>query len=169
MSQPPDSPRNHGQRTTGFRGALSPPFMPERPCGRLPLEDRPQHSSSLDRRVLHALQIIQVSGCNQDLRLANIAAMLGISGSRLQHLVRRDTGESFGRHLNKHRATQAATLLCSTSLLVKEIAAKVGFRNVLSLERRFKPVFGCTPSEYRHRSGNNEGDWGLKRADLRTA
>jgi AraC-like DNA-binding protein len=78
--------------------------------------------------------------------------MLGISGSRLQHLLRRDTGASFGWHLNKRRSRHAAVLLRTTSLLVKEIAAKAGFKNTLSLERHFRAFFGCTPSQYRNQS-----------------
>jgi AraC-like DNA-binding protein len=106
---------------------------------------------AFDRRVLNVLWIIQGSGCDQEITLAKIAALLNISRSRLQHLLRRDTGASFTWHLNRHRVAQAAMLLRGTSLLVKEIAARVGFRNTLALERHFKAVLECTPSEYRVR------------------
>jgi AraC-like DNA-binding protein len=125
------------------------------------VESQLQASSSLDQRVLHVLWIIQISCCDQDLKFADIATRLGISCSRLQHLLQRDTGASFGCHLNTQRATQAAVLLRSTSLLVKEIAAKAGFRNILSLERRFKTFFGCTPTEYRNRTSGQKAAAGL--------
>ena len=95
------------------------------------------------------LAIIEEAYVDPDLRLGEIANKLGISCSYLQHLIKRETGASFTRHLHQTRTGAAAFLLTTTVLEVKEVVAKVGYANTASLERHFKVFFGSTPTAYR--------------------
>ncbi len=104
----------------------------------------------MDSRVSQTLAIVKSSYSDRCLSIAEIAHGLCVSVSRLQHLVRRDTGASFGEHLHKTRTGAAALLLANTSLRVNEVAARVGYSGTLALERHFKALFGRTPTEFKH-------------------
>lgn len=110
-----------------------------------------QHPRLVDDRVLRLIAVIQSTYADPELTLAKVASIFSISRSRLQHLVKRDTGISFSKLLHNERIRRAADLLRSTTLAVKEVAAKAGYPNSSSLERHFKAILGCTPTEFRSR------------------
>jgi len=49
------------------------------------------------------------------------------------------------------RVDEARSLLLSTNLLVKEVAARVGFSDVFYFSRSFKRMIGMSPTEFRRR------------------
>lgn len=78
-----------------------------------------------------------------------LAAQCGLSGSRLAHLFRDETGTSPGQFLEQLRLDRAAMLLRSTSLNVTEIAMATGYPNAFYFSNRFKKFHGVSPSDYR--------------------
>lgn len=81
-----------------------------------------------------------------------VAAALGVSHAHLCRLVRQTTGTTFSALLRAIRTREAAILLTSTSLSVKEVAALTGFSSTAPLDRAFRRAFGESPTEYRMRS-----------------
>ena len=53
------------------------------------------------------------------------------------------------QHINFLRIEQASRLLRETDRAVMDIALSVGFENFSYFIKRFREVFGCTPSQYR--------------------
>jgi AraC-like DNA-binding protein len=56
------------------------------------------------------------------------------------------------KYLKTLRMRQAATLLTTTFLSVKEIVRRVGLTDESHFVRDFKRLYGRTPSEYRHKA-----------------
>jgi len=110
-----------------------------------------QPSDTADERVKAALRIVDTSFWRSNLNAGEIARRLGVSSSRLQHLVKRDTGSSLLWHLHAARMRRAALLLRQTRLLVKQIAGEAGYCSTSSLERHFQKFFACSPRLYRAR------------------
>jgi len=81
-----------------------------------------QQFQIMDERVKAALRIIDTSFWRDTLKATEIARRLGVSSSRLQHLVKRDTGSSLLWHVHAARIRRAALLLRQTKLLVKQVA-----------------------------------------------
>ena len=124
-------------------------FTPEQHWARQPFH-------TADERVKAALRIIDTSFWRSNLNAGEIARRLGVSSSRLQHLVKRDTGSSLLWHLHAARIRRAALLLRQTKLLVKQVAGEAGYRSTSSLERHFQKFFACSPKIYRaHKTASN--------------
>jgi hypothetical protein len=67
----------------------------------------------------------------------------------LSRAVARLTGHSFPTHLNAVRMLEAARLLRTSALSVKEISARVGFSHVSHFDRTFRRWFQMMPGEFR--------------------
>ncbi len=81
--------------------------------------------------------------------VAEMARQMGMSYSGFQHLYKKIFGVSVMYDLTKSRFDYAARLLLTTNLNVKEIAQKCGYISEYSFMRKFKEIYGKTPSEYR--------------------
>ena len=101
---------------------------------------------SMDERVRVAVELMRSSpSCD----FKRLAGTLGLSPSRLRHLFRAQIGVSPGRFLKLVRLDRARTLLASSTLLVKEVAARVGASDVSHFVRSYKSFYGETPSRDR--------------------
>lgn len=58
-------------------------------------------------------------------------------------------GKTYVKYLNEVRMNQAKTLLCETSMKVKEVSAQVGYLNDQYFCNKFKSYYGCTPEQFR--------------------
>lgn len=110
---------------------------------------RASHTAEHDPRVLRTLEAIERRFGDPCLRLRRLAADVALSDCRLTQLVKMATGRSFGSHLHARRVAEARELLASSSLSVKEIAARVGYSATTQLDRHFKRVMRTSPSMYR--------------------
>jgi transcriptional regulator GlxA family with amidase domain len=110
-----------------------------------------QRFPTVDERVKAALRIVDTSFWRSSLNAGEIARRLAVSSSRLQHLVKRDTGSSLLWHVHAARIKRAALLLRQTKLLIKQVAAEAGYCSTSSLERHFQKFFACSPRVYRAR------------------
>lgn len=100
---------------------------------------------ALDRRVAEVLRAINMRFAEPDLSLRKLAREQHLSPWRLCHLLA-DAGVSFRRRLHETRCREAARLLRETPLLVKEVAAKVGYSSARQLSRHMKVVVGYSAS-----------------------
>lgn len=80
------------------------------------------------------------------------AAHSGMSYSGFQHLYKKYFGVSVKSDIIKSRFLYSEKLLLTTNLSVKSIAQKCGYINEYSFMRKFKEIYGITPTEYRRTS-----------------
>lgn len=117
------------------------------------------HAHSLSARRVADPRVAQViSELNrryrEPLTVADLAATVHLSPSRLAHLFQEATGQAPIQMLLHLRLRQAARLLEFSTLGIAEIAAEVGFASPFYFSRQFRRQFGVSPTAYRaQRSG----------------
>ena len=84
--------------------------------------------------------------------LGEMADSVNLSPPYFCYLFKSVTGVPPARYLKSLRLEQAATLLTTTFLSVKEIVRRVGCTDESHFVRDFKRVYGVTPSDYRNGS-----------------
>jgi two-component system, response regulator YesN len=84
-----------------------------------------------------------------DIGLDGTARRFNVSKNYLCLLFRRETGTNFVNYLNQIRIARAKELLVGTSLSVKEVAARVGYKNPNYFSRMFKRLVGKTVTEFK--------------------
>ena len=87
-----------------------------------------------------------------ELKVADLAARLGVPEHRVSRLIGQSLGEAnFNQWVNRHRVAHARRLLadpaCSASIL--DISGDAGFASLGPFNRAFKAATGMTPSAYR--------------------
>lgn len=102
----------------------------------------------MDRRI----QIVS-SALEADFRrgwdIVQLGQMVNLSGSRLRHLFKAEMDQTPAQYLKAIRMREAATLLRTTFLSVKEIMNRVGISNESHFVHEFKKAHGLAPSKYR--------------------
>ena len=78
-----------------------------------------------------------------------LAVLVNLSGSRLRHLFKQETGTTPAQYLKAIRLKKAATLLRTTFKSIKEIAMSVGLTTASYFVREFRKSYGMTPTEVR--------------------
>ena len=107
----------------------------------------------LNVRIQAAIEIIQ-NGISGELDVAMLARQINMSGSRLRHVFKKETGLSPSQYIKLKRMQEAEHLLRTTFLSVKEIAHRAGFTNESYFSREFRRTHDLPPGKYR---GNGEG------------
>jgi AraC-like DNA-binding protein len=87
----------------------------------------------------------------EQLDLAAIAAVAGMSKYHFQRLFVRTYGLSPTAHLTQRRVERAQDLLRATNLTVTEVCHAVGFSSLGSFSSRFRELVGESPSEFQRR------------------
>ena len=80
---------------------------------------------------------------------ADMAAVAGVSSSRLYALFRLVLGISPHEHVIHARVERARSLLADPRLSIKEIAARTGFEDSYHFSRVFRRIDGLPPTQYR--------------------
>jgi two-component system response regulator YesN len=86
----------------------------------------------------------------ENISLPQAAEQLYISPNYLSRIFSAEMEESFSRYLLNYRTGQAKKLLRETYDKVYEIAAKVGYADVVHFSKVFKQVTGLSPNQYRN-------------------
>lgn len=83
------------------------------------------------------------------LPLTEVAAHFGLSPQYFSTFFKENFGRTFTQHVNSLRIEQAARLLRETDLPVMDVGFSVGFDNFSYFIKRFRSVYGVSPSHYR--------------------
>jgi transcriptional regulator GlxA family with amidase domain len=95
------------------------------------------------RRVLEKIE----TGSRQS--VSELARAVRLSPAHLQRLFKQETGVHISDLLVEHRLRNAAHLLSTTDMEIKEIAYKVGYQHHSSFVRAFQRRFHQSPKRYR--------------------
>lgn len=98
--------------------------------------------------VQHAMRVLE-AGLDQPWTLEGLAGRVNLAPGYLVRLFGKSVGMSPIAYLNRIRAERAAGLLIETELPVSTIGAAVGWHDPSHATRRFRSVFGLSPSQYR--------------------
>jgi AraC-like DNA-binding protein len=104
--------------------------------------------NSVDKRIKIALEIMCRSSAGA-LTVSDVAAEVGLSPSRFEHILKDATGRTFRQHKRSGRITRAKTLLQNWHLSLKEIAYLTGYSSPSSFSRAFRRSVYRSPSQYR--------------------
>lgn len=85
-----------------------------------------------------------------DIRLEDVAKAAGFSKSYFSRTFKEIMEKDFHDYLNEYRIKQSEYYLINTAMNVTDIAFTVGFRSIVTFNRYFKDVKGCTPSMYKN-------------------
>jgi AraC-like DNA-binding protein len=105
-------------------------------------------SSDTVQRAAQAI-IYMSEHLDEPLRVSALARLAGLSSAHFGELFKHHTGCSPRDYLHLLRIHQACRLLHDTTLSVKEIAGRIGYRDPFHFSRQFKAFQGLSPSEYR--------------------
>ncbi len=84
---------------------------------------------------------------DQNLSLARLAVVAGVSASHLKTLFKRSTGLPVHEYVVQRRVERARTLLRQGGLSVGEVALEAGFSHQSHMARCMRRVLGVTPSD----------------------
>ncbi|HKV40189.1 MAG TPA: helix-turn-helix domain-containing protein [Blastocatellia bacterium] len=98
-----------------------------------------------DPRLERAWRVIELNYQEAGLRLDRAAKLAGISKTRLNVLLQRAIGMTFHQLLTRYRLFQAVNGIALDDSGLLDLALKVGFGSVRTLERNFLKAFGAAP------------------------
>ena len=84
-----------------------------------------------------------------ELKLDDLAGMIGFSKYHFSRLFQQYTNFSFISYVNYRRLKVAEELLLQPELTVTDVAIQSGFNSISTFNRLFRKEKNCTPSEYR--------------------
>jgi AraC-like DNA-binding protein len=108
----------------------------------------------MDDRVKSVVSFLDQES-HRSVRLAELAARVGLSPSRLSHLFRDETGTPIRAYLLDLRLGRAQRLLLDTNERISQIAYRCGFTDLSNFNHAFKRKFGSAPRRYRRRGGRS--------------
>ena len=102
-----------------------------------------------EKRLDNILEIIQSKYTDATFCLNDIAALLNTSPSNVVTIFKNQMNTTPMHYVDTLRMTKASFLLKTTDLPIREIILQVGYTDQTNFIRKFKTVYGVTPSTYR--------------------
>ncbi len=101
-----------------------------------------------ERQLLQVLDYIH-DHLHQDIKLADLAALLEMSQFHFSHLFKQSIGTSPYQYLLQQRVERAKQFLKQTDRAITDIAFECGFNSHSHLSKQFRQLTGMTPKAYR--------------------
>jgi AraC family transcriptional regulator len=101
-----------------------------------------------ERQLVVVLEYIN-EYLEQDIKLADLAQLLGISQFHFSYLFKRSLGKSPYQYLLQQRIERSKQLLKQTDKSIMDIAFLCGFNSHSHLSKQFRQLTGITPKAYR--------------------
>jgi AraC family transcriptional regulator len=101
-----------------------------------------------ERQLLQILDYIH-EHLHRDIKLADLAGLLGISQFHFSHLFKQSLGKAPYQYLLQQRVERAKQLLKKSDRPIMEIALLCGFNSHSHLSKQFRQLAGITPKAYR--------------------
>lgn len=106
-----------------------------------------------DRAIVEQAEKIISERFSEGLTVKAIADELFVSRSRLYDAFRNVRGMGVAERLRAERMGAACILLDSGETDVARVARTVGYARTSTFDEAFRRTFGCSPTQWRHRSG----------------
>jgi AraC family transcriptional regulator of arabinose operon len=103
----------------------------------------------MDPRIVRTLATIEAAP-SRCVKVSELAAQVGLSRSRFEHLFKEQTGRTLKSRLRRLRLNRAKSPLADCSLSIKEVGAQSGYSSPSSFTRDFRKFFQVSPSQCRH-------------------
>ena len=116
----------------------------------------PQRRGIVERSGIHhpglvsCIELMEVN-LEQPIGTAELAAMVNLSARQLERLFRTHLQTTPTLYYQQTRLRAGHELLCQTTMSVLEVATAVGFTSADYFSRRFRVLFGFSPTEARKR------------------
>lgn len=101
-----------------------------------------------ERQLLQVLEYIN-EYLHQDIKLSDLANLLGMSRFHFCHLFKQSIGIAPYQYLIQQRIERAKQLLKQTDSSITDIALLCGFNSHSHLSKQFRQITGITPKAYR--------------------
>ena len=101
-----------------------------------------------ERQLLQILDYIH-EHLHRDIKLADLAGLLGISQFHFSHLFKQSLGTAPYQYLLQQRVERAKQLLKKSDRPIMDIALLCGFNSHSHLSKQFRQLAGITPKAYR--------------------
>lgn len=111
--------------------------------------DAGKRRPALSRAQLRTAREYIEAHCLEPIRLAELAALVGLSETYFSHAFKAAAGVSPHRWVMQTRIREAQDLLRNTDLPVSAVAAECGFSDQAHFNRVFRSVTGTTPGSWR--------------------
>jgi transcriptional regulator GlxA family with amidase domain len=105
----------------------------------------------MDPRVTRVIEMMEAQ-LDRPVSLADLAAAVNLSPSRMARIFKQHTGKPPARYLHDLRLARARVLLERTYLSVKQVMVCVGLNDPSHFSRDFRRAHGFSPSHLRQRS-----------------
>lgn len=99
-------------------------------------------------KISKSLEFIQ-ENYMKDIHLKDVSQAAGFSEYYFARLFKETTEKSFHWYLSEYRIRKAEVLLMDSCYTIGNVAHTVGFNNLITFDRVFRQVKGCSPEEYR--------------------
>lgn len=115
---------------------------------------KPQSSTDTNKKIqgldklAEAFKYIESNYMN-DISLAQVAKAVGFSEFYFSRIFKDITEKNFSHYLNEYRIKQAEKYLTNSGMSIADIAYTVGFNSIVTFNRSFKSIKGCSPSTYK--------------------
>jgi AraC-like DNA-binding protein len=119
----------------------------------VPEHQRPAHNTN--HIVEQAVAYIEAN-YRLPITINTVAANVFVSPSYLRRIFQQEKGVTIAEYIMRFRINYACTLFRETSLNIDQVGRSVGLHNNSSFCQVFARRMGCTPSEFKQRSGSRE-------------
>lgn len=107
-----------------------------------------QTASSQQKIVARAVEFLEENYA-KPLRVADVAAHVALSSSRLSHVFKESTRRGINEYLHELRVAKACAALLESDASIGTIAGDVGYSDARFFHRMFRRYTGCNPTQYR--------------------
>ena len=131
-----------------------------------PVVHRPRTAESLSGLYRESCAIV-LRHYRRPLTVAVVARALASSPRQLQRAFEEVGGTTFSAYLREVRLRNAAQLLRSQPLTVRQVSLLVGYRQPAHFAKAFRRRYGVTPAAYRKRAIGRRQNAGAETVDRR--
>lgn len=110
---------------------------------------RTPREDDLDARALAKIVDHVQDNLQHKIRVADLAAVAGLSGSQLDRRMRRTFGLSTSKYIIRARVDRAAELLSDPAIPLADVATQAGFYDQANLTHQFGRLTNETPGQFR--------------------
>jgi AraC family transcriptional regulator len=107
------------------------------------------YAGGLPQRQLQQILEYIHAHLERDIKLADLAGLLGMSQFHFSHLFKQSIGTSPYQYLLQQRIERVKQLLKQTNRSIVDIAFECGFNSHSHLSKQFRQLTGMTPKSYR--------------------